>query len=220
MSPEGALRDRPAAGFELIETLRWEPGSGFLRLDRHLSRLARSARTLGFACDPEQTSRALADAVQDAGAALRVRLALAQDGVEAVATAPFVPIVAGTVWRLGLAETRLSSADPLVRHKTSRREAYARARTEFAPEEADEVILLNERDEVCEGTITSLFVDRRDGGPLLTPPLRCGLLAGVLRAELLDQGRAVEHVLTRDDIAAHALLVGNSLRGLVPATLL
>ena len=37
-----------AAGFELIETLRWEPDSGFVRLDRHLARLASSARQLGF----------------------------------------------------------------------------------------------------------------------------------------------------------------------------
>jgi branched-subunit amino acid aminotransferase/4-amino-4-deoxychorismate lyase len=42
------------------------------------------------------------------------------------------------------------------------------------------VILANERGELCEGTITSLFLD--DGsGILKTPPLACGLLAGVLR---------------------------------------
>ena len=39
MSAESALRDGNAAGFELIETMRWEPGTGFLRCDRHLARL-------------------------------------------------------------------------------------------------------------------------------------------------------------------------------------
>ena len=77
-----------------------------------------------------------------------------------------------------MAQTRLRSGDPLLRHKTTRRAVYDRARGEFAPAEADEVLLLNERDEVCEGTITSLFVDAGDGGPLLTPALACGLLAG------------------------------------------
>ena len=33
----------------LIETLRWESESGFVRLERHLARLARSAATLGLA---------------------------------------------------------------------------------------------------------------------------------------------------------------------------
>ena len=33
----------------LIETLRWEPGIGFVRLERHLARLARSAAALGLA---------------------------------------------------------------------------------------------------------------------------------------------------------------------------
>ena len=50
------------------------------------------------------------------------------------------------------------------------------------PEGLDELLFLNERGEVCDGTITTLFFDRGEG--LRTPPLSCGLLAGVLRAEL------------------------------------
>ena len=81
------------------------------------------------------------------------------------------------------------------------------------------MILLNERGEVCEGTITSIFIDR-GRGPLLTPPLSSGLLAGVLRAEMVESGEAMEAVVTVDDLRrATALFVGNSLRGLVPAQL-
>ena len=82
------------------------------------------------------------------------------------------------------------------------------------------MLLLNERGELCEGTITSLFVDRGDGGPLMTPALGCGLLAGVLRQEMIDTGKAVEAVLTLSDLAAAAAIhVGNSLRGLIGARL-
>ena len=85
--------------------------------------------------------------------------------------------------------------------------------------QADEVILLNERGEVCEGTITNVFVDIGDG-VLVTPALACGLLPGVLRGELLDAGRAREAVLSPADLMdAKALFVGNSLRGLIPARL-
>ena len=85
--------------------------------------------------------------------------------------------------------------------------------------QADEVILLNERGEVCEGTITNIFADPGDG-VLLTPAPACGLLPGVLRGELLDGGRAREAVLGPADLMdAKGVFVGNSLRGLVPARL-
>jgi 4-amino-4-deoxychorismate lyase len=79
---------------------------------------------------------------------------------------------------------------------------------------------MNEHDEVCECTITSLFVDFGDG-VLVTPRLRCGLLAGVLRGALIDQGRAVEGVIPASSLpSASAVYVGNALRGLIPATFL
>ena len=66
------------------------------------------------------------------------------------------------------------------------------------------MLLLNERDEVCEGTITTVFLD--DGsGVLKTPPLACGLLAGVLREELLETGRATEQRLRIEDLHRHRL---------------
>ncbi len=43
---------------------------------------------------------------------------------------------------------------------------------------------------LTEGSFTSLFVER--GGRLLTPPLARGLLPGILRARLIDEGRAEE----------------------------
>ena len=77
--------------------------------------------------------------------------------------------------------------------------------------------MLFERDgQLTEGSFTSLFVER--DGMLLTPPLGLGLLPGVLRGELIDTGRAVEAVLTRADLAG-GFLIGNALRGLIPAML-
>lgn len=217
MSAEGALRDRDAAGFELIETLRWEPGGGFLRLDRHLARLHSSAHALGFVADPERIGETLRNGV-GGSAPLRARLTLAQGGDTKCVTHPFEPLAGATVWKLRIAETRLSSADMLLRHKTTRRAAYDAARAEFSREQADEVLLLNEQGEVCEGTITTIFLDMGDGGSLRTPDLSCGLLEGVLRAEMIETGKAAEAVLTVEDLlAAKAVFVGNSLRGMIRA---
>lgn len=218
MSAEGAVRDGVPAGIGLIETLRWGPGAGFLRLDRHLARLVASAAVLGLPCDPAAVERALVPVC--GGGPMRVRLLLDQLGAATVTAQPFAPLAADVVWCLRIAETRLSSNDPLLRHKTTRRAAYEAARAEFSIGQADEVLLLNEHGKLCEGTITSLFVDIGDGGPLRTPPLSSGLLAGVLRQTLLDEGRATERRLTPVDLMdASAIYVGNSLRGLIPARL-
>jgi len=219
VSAQGPLRDGEPAGFDLIETLRWEPGVGFVRLDRHLARLASSAAELGFAFDRERAAATLAEAVRGAQTPMRARLLLPSDGSASVTVQPFAALPEGTLWRLKLASTTLRSGDRLLRHKTTRREAYAQARAEYPTAEVDEVLLANERGEVCEGTITTLFADFGDG-ILLTPHLDCGLLAGVLRAELLDRGQARQAILPAADLGkAKALFVGNSLRGLIPARL-
>src|SRR5690606_32752889 len=121
-------------------------------------------------------------------------------------------------WRLGIGSVRLESGDTLLRHKTSLRSRYDQARAEFVTSEVDEVLLLNEHGQLCEGTITNLFV-KADDGTLVTPPLSSGLLAGVLRAELLAQGKAIERVVRPEDLTDGAVFVGNSLRGLIPGRL-
>ena len=117
-------------------------------------------------------------------------------------------------WRLGLATARLASADPWLRIKTTRRAVYDAARAAM-PGGLDELLFLNERGEVCDGTITTLFFDRGEG--LRTPPLSCGLLAGVLRAELLSGGLCREERLRAEELPHMRLWVGNALRGLMPA---
>jgi 4-amino-4-deoxychorismate lyase len=119
-------------------------------------------------------------------------------------------------WHIAVSPVRLTSNDPRLRHKTTDRALYDQTRG-AVPEGADEVIFLNERDEVCEGTVTTVFFDMGDG--LRTPPLTCGCLPGVLRAEMLAKGQAREGVLTAADLPRARLWVGNSLRGLIPATL-
>ncbi|MBC2772278.1 aminotransferase class IV [Rhizobium sp. AQ_MP] len=202
--------------FSLIETMRWQPDAGFLRLDQHLRRLSRSADALGFR-QPQDAKGKLEKEVSG-NVPLRVRLVMTYRGKMEVTATPFEPMPEETVWRLKIAKTRLQSEDSLFRHKTTRREPYEAARAEFSKDEADEVVLLNERGEICEGTITNIFAEAADG-MLLTPPLTSGLLPGVLRAELIRERKARGEVLKLDDLRHRKLFVGNSLRGLIPAEL-
>jgi len=222
MPAEGALRrggrmDRAIDDFSLIETLRFEPDVGFIRLRLHLARLDRSARRLGFPA-PQDVTAALGAVVANAVGPQRVRLTFDRAGRIAITTIPFVPLAAETVWRVRIAKIRIDSTDTLLRAKTTRRAVYDRARAEYSAAEADEVLLLNEKDEVCEGTITSVFAD--DGSGLLrTPPIVCGLLAGVLRSELICARKARTGRIAFSDLATGTLFVGNSLRGLITAKL-
>lgn len=216
MPVEGTIRGNDA-GFELIETMRWEPPSGFLRGDRHLARLCASATALGFDGNPHDAFMKARDMVAGSQVPLRVRLSLSPDGTTTTKSEAYEPLPADTVWRLKLARTRLRSNDTLLRHKTSLRSAYVQARSEYGVDGADEVLLANERGELCEGVITSLFADFGES-TLRTPALACGLLAGVLRSEMIERGAAKEAVFGYDDLcSARAVFVGNSLRGLIRA---
>lgn len=207
----------PLSQHHLIETLRYSRLCDFARLELHLARLAASSRALGHAHDPALVMDALERVVAETpGEQLRVRLEQSPDGAVAVTAAGFTPLGADAVWKVAVAEHRLDPADGLLAHKTTRRGFYDDARGVALAAGADEALFLNTRGEVCEGGITSVFVER--GGKLLTPPLSCGLLAGVLRADLLDAGRAVEAVLGLDDLE-DGFFVGNSLRGLIAARL-
>ncbi|MBU3890232.1 aminotransferase class IV [Methylosinus sporium] len=220
MSDQGEIPDR-SEDFGLIETLLWTQDGGFLYLSEHVARLSASARALGFLHSDEAFLAALKEEVADPlDERLRVRYALGRDGRFEASSLPIDAIAPETIWRVAVAEARFESDDPMLRHKTTRRELYERELAEAAMRcRADEVLFRNERDEVCEGARTNVFLAR--DGVLLTPPLSSGLLPGTLRAHLLASGKARESLLRLEDFSGDAeFYFGNSVRGLVRAALI
>ena len=205
-------------GFELIETLRLEDGE-YRLLGLHLARLAASARALGFACDMSAVKALLSsEALRYPSGVHRVRLSVSHAGALRLTAAP-LPRDERCDWRVVIAAETLAVDDFLLRHKTSARHRYDRTLAALADRShIFDAIFLNTRGEVCEGARSNLFIER--DGTLLTPPLACGLLPGVMRQHLLDAGRAVECVLSTADLrAAPKLYMANALRGLLPVTL-
>lgn len=205
---ESPLRPPAEPDFRLIETFRVDPETGPHDLGRHLRRMERSARAFGIPFDRRATEKKVR--AIDADATLRCRLTLdAAGALEWVA----VPLLATRGrWTVRIAEQRLNSDDIWLRHKTTRRELYDTARAEM-PDGVDELLFLNERDEVCEGTITNLFV-RLHNGASVTPPLSSGCLPGVFRQRMLDKNKVTEQMVTLRDLRhAQRIFLGNSLRG-------
>ena len=200
-------------GFRLIETLRLDAGV-FPLLDGHLRRLQRSASAFSFGFDRERIVAELqALAARMSQGRHRVRLTLGRAGDVELSAAALAETPPGQT--TAFSSLAIDSTDPWLRHKTTVRANYDAALS-VLPEGMFDWIFCNERGEVCEGARSNVFVRREAGGLLLTPPLRSGLLPGVLRETLVAAGEAVEQVLTPADLRAAAeLYLGNALRGLV-----
>jgi len=196
--------------FDLIETMAFDPEAGIPRLERHLARMKASAELFGFSFDRHDARNELQAATFRLRTPRRIRLVLAASGALAIEVAPPPASPAGPM-TVRIVPRPVAASDFRLRHKTSDRAFYDAARRAA---DVAEVIFADEEGYLTEGSFTSLFVER--GGVLVTPPLSRGLLPGVLRAELIDTGEAVEGELVAADLAG-GFLIGNALRGLMPA---
>ncbi len=219
---KGRFLTAPQEPFQLIETIRWSSDEGYYLLDRHLDRLTSSAERFRIPCEPGLVRTALDQVTAGLAGMNRIRLLLDEDGALTMESAEVDAASIGrTDVRFALADQRIESGDPHRYHKTTRRELLDHERERLAAETGcDEVLFVNERGELTEGSYTSLFVERN--GILLTPPLSCGLLDGTLRRELLEngEGRVEECLLFPADLkTADAIWLANSVRGLQRARL-
>lgn len=208
-----AFLERARAPFELLETLALENGA-CRNAPRHLARLAGAAAHFGYPWRLDVAEAAL-DAVRQRhpSGAWRVRLLWHPDG-RAEAQAFTLSDTSSPV-RLQLAAQAFGMADSeFTRFKTTRRDHY----DAVAPADPAvfDTVLWNERGELTECTRgnIALLLD----GQWVTPPLHCGLLPGVGRAQALTEGRLQEKVVTLGALPrVEALAFVNSLRGWLPA---
>lgn len=200
----------PARPFELLETLRWTPGEGWYLLNGHLRRLAQSAEYFDYPLDLAGLRAGLDDLAASFGSQpQRVRLQLNRAGELTLEGQPLLP--GGNPIQVCLAKEPIASRNRFLYHKTTRREIYTQALAS-RPGYAD-VLLWNERQELTESTIANLVVEL--DGRRYTPPVHCGLLAGVYRAWLLETGQVEERVLPLDELPRfHRIFLVNSVRGL------
>ncbi|MCG2840829.1 aminodeoxychorismate synthase component I [Sandaracinobacter sp. RS1-74] len=199
----------PSAPGALIETMRLEPDGDIPRLRIHLARLQASALRFGFRFDRDRLAARLSALRPPEARRLRVLLAASGEVALQLSPLPPAPVLPA---RVAIAALPLDSADWRLFHKSNRRVLDDARRRSGCFE------CLFERPDgrLTEGSFTNLFVER--GGRLLTPPAHLGLLPGTLRAELLASGLAEEAELRRDDLSS-GFLLGNSLRGMMPARL-
>lgn len=197
--------NRPEVG--VIETFRRKANGDIPRAELHQNRFkAAIGKRLG--------SGIFDDLGNLEGQDARVRV-VAQNNQLSTEITPFVELQ--TPLRLALSHYPLTQEVQDTTRKTTLRDFYDGERHRIkASTNADEVIFQNLDGQICEGSFTSIFIEK--DGQLLTPKLSCGLLAGVLREGLIKSGKSSEAILKIEDLkSADTIFVGNSLRGLMPA---
>jgi para-aminobenzoate synthetase/4-amino-4-deoxychorismate lyase len=212
----GFVRQSAAAGFDLIETMRFSPDDGIALLELHLERLKLSAAELGFGFDRHAARNQIQALCFELEEPARVRLVLARSGASALEVAP-LPAAADKPIACAVLPLPVDEGDWRLRHKSTDRAFYNEALGLAHAAGAGEALFVRDDGLVTEGAITNVFVER--DGKLLTPPLALGLLPGVLRRSLIEDGRAVEAELTLGDLA-DGFVIGNAVRGLQAAQLL
>lgn len=196
----------------LLETMRTQDGV-VLRLDRHLTRVERSAAALGMPVDLTALRDTLNLACPATGAH-RLRAEIDAEGVK-VSLAPAPPIGEQVRLRLSPEPLDVTALRSVIRNKTSHRGHYQRLR-DLAGDGVFDVIC-HDGEVLTECCLGNLAV--RLDGVWYTPRDDSNLLAGVLRAELIDAGRLVERRLRVAALAeAEAVAFVNALRGWCPAT--
>lgn len=204
---------------EILETFLWQPRTGVKNFSQHKKRLIKTANELKYPFKEVHFQNAIKSIIS-VDKPQRVRLALNNLGEFNIQQSDYEPYQINSEVTFSLSKYPLSDKVQVTRHKVSDRNFYDGERNRIRKlTEADEVIFLNNKNEICEGSYTSIFIKKN--GVLVTPPLSSGLLPGILRADLLEKKQAIERKLTITDIIeAKEVFLGNSLRGLMKAKLL
>lgn len=200
---------RRVPDFSLLESLLWEPGSGYFLLDEHLERMRRSARYFGYQFDKQAALNALRKAERtEVAQKQKVRLTSDSQGSLTVEIAELVEDELKPV-RMGLATEPVDCGNVFLYHKTTNRTLYDQMRKSRA--DCDDVLLWNSNGEVTESAIANVVFDF--DGRLCTPPVECGLLPGVFRNRLVERGEVREQIVQLNEISkAVNIYLVNSVR--------
>lgn len=199
----------------------------------HVARLAAATQALGFTIAPERIIEAMRAVAGGAGGLAAVRTTVTRgSGPRGLApppeprpvlwasAAPLPPALPFATLTLHETNIRRNDTSPAARWKTLGYLDAVLAAGEARAAGFDEALFRNTRGRIaCAGTGNLFAVI---GPRLVTPSLSEGVLAGIVRAELLALAPTLgfvveERPLERDEgLAAEAVFLTNSLRGIAP----
>lgn len=199
--------------FSLLETMLYEPNS-VLWFDAHLNRIGTSQQYFNRPWDQDKVIYAVNSALKNIASPCRVRMLLDKYGTIKIETYPLDQVGWGTAGhRLKISSLRTDSKNLFLYHKTTLRALYNQQFADARKAGFTEVVFANERNELTEGAISSIFIRR--GKRWQTPALQCGLLPGIWRQIMIKKLNAEEVVIKLEELfQAAEIIIGNSVRGI------
>ena len=194
--------------FELLESMRRDPGEAIRRLEQHVQRLRSSATYFGFTFDESRVREALGSVAADSDRPVKIRLRLSRVGTIDISSTALDRGAPEPV-RLALDDTPVEPSDVFLFHKTTVRARYEDARARHP--DADDTLLINTRGQITETSVANVAVNL--DGRWWTPPLDAGVLAGTERAALLAESVVEERPIAIEEARMAELAVFNSVRG-------
>jgi para-aminobenzoate synthetase/4-amino-4-deoxychorismate lyase len=197
--------------FCLLETMLWNAGYNFL--GEHLRRLKHSAQYFGFYFSYSKTKEALGQLKNKfkKGARYKVRLLLDRSGALKLEYAQ-IHLEAGLNYTV-VSKYKVDPESLFCYHKTTNRSLYDSQYRRYLRKGYFDVIFLNTRNEVTEGAISNIIIERDK--KYYTPPVSSGILPGIFRRYFIKKYGATEKKLfLKDLLKADKIFLCNSVRGL------
>lgn len=200
---QGNINKIQNVDFQLVETILTKDGKMQYE-KKHFERMGKSAQKLGFKFNKSKINiKNKKDCI--------LRILLSKDGEIETQCLPLENIKTN---KIIISETPVNSKEPMLYHKTTYRPWYENAMEKIKAGQVFDEIFFNEKGELTEGARSNIVL--QIDGELFTPPVECGLLNGVLRQKMLDEGNIKEKILYLEDLKkAEKVFCINSVRGLV-----
>jgi len=202
----------PLDYFEIFETMRYENGQVKF-IDDHIERMKTTADYFLFKFNEKKIKKQIDKSIAELykQQIKKIRLSLTKWGEISVdlsdITKPAKEI------SVIISQNKINSTDKFRYFKTTNRKLYDDEYKHFSSKGFFDVIYLNEKDEIAEGSRTNIFF--RKGINWFTPAIDSGLLPGVYRKYFIEIHPDIseKNIRIEDLINADEILLTNALSG-------
>ena len=202
----------PQSPFEIFESMLIR-NSEVSFLDEHINRLKATADFFLFKFDEKSFRKDLEKFLKKLKRtdSLKLKVMLNKYGlISFKVSALKIPV---EKIRVILSKSRINSQNKFQYFKTTNRKLYDKEYEFYSSKEFYEVLYLNEKSHLAEGSITNIFI--RKGLNYFTPTLSSGILPGIYRSFMMKKNPEIKekNISLHDLLNADEIILTNSVRG-------
>jgi para-aminobenzoate synthetase/4-amino-4-deoxychorismate lyase len=204
----------PSDYFELFETMRFEKGE-VLFVNQHIARLKSASDYFLFKFNEKQLRKQIGKAIADLYYAQRKKIRISLNKWGGINIEISEISKSGAEVSVIVSAKNILSKDKFRQFKTTNRKLYDDEYSYYSSQGLSEVLFLNEKGEVAEGSRTNIFI--RKGNKWFTPTLSSGALPGIYRNYFICKQSGIQEKEIKLDELLHSdeLLLTNALRGVI-----